>query len=117
MNLTGKQWLSIIAAVVSALMLATTQLTDIFGASMAKTIVSVAALANLIINSVVAGLTGQTSLIKDVAAMPGVERISVNTMANQALAQVATDPQQPKVGATDAGTRMALQDTAKGATQ
>lgn len=114
MNLTGKQILSIIAAVVSALMLATTQLTDIFGPTMAKMIVSVAALANLIINSVVAGLTGQATLIKDVAAMPGVERITVNSGANQALATVATDAAQPKVGATDAGTRMVLQDTAKG---
>lgn len=116
MNLTGKQWLSIIAAVVSALMLATTQLTDIFGPTVAKTVVSTAALANLIINSVIAGLTGQTSLIRDVAAMPGVERITVNTSANQALAAVATDANQPKVGATDAGTRMVLQDTAKGTT-
>lgn len=115
MNLTGKQILSIVAAVVSALMLATTQLTDIFGAPMAKLIVSGAALANMIISSIVAALTGQASLIRDVAAMPGVERISVNASANQALAAVATDASQPKVGATDAGTRATLQDTAKGA--
>jgi hypothetical protein len=116
MNITGKQWLSIIAAVVSALMLATTQLTDIFGPSVAKTVVSVAALLNLVINSVVAGVTGQGSLVRDVAAMPGVERITVNSSATQALAAVATDATQPKVGATDAGTRIVLQDTAKGTT-
>lgn len=114
MNITGKQWLSIIAAVVSALMLATTQLTDIFGPAMAKTIVSVAALVNLIINSVVAGVTGQASLVRDVAAMPGVEHITVNSTANQALAAVAVDPQQSKVAASDAGTQMVLNDTAKG---
>ena len=115
MNLTGKQWLSIIAAVVSALMLATTQLTDIFGPAIAKTVVSTAALANLVINSVIAGLTGQSSLVRDVAAMPGVERITVNSAANQTLAAAATDPQQPKIGATDPGTRVVLTDTAKGA--
>jgi hypothetical protein len=114
MNLTGKQILSIVAAVVSVLMLATTQLTDLFGAGVAKNIVSVAALINMILNSVMAALSGQSSLIRDVAAMPGVERITVNSTANQALATVATDSTQPKVGATDAGTRMVLQDTAKG---
>lgn len=114
MNLTGKQWLSIVAAVVSALMLATTQLTDIFGPTMAKSIVSVAALANMVLNSVVAALTGQANLVRDVAAMPGVESINVNKSANQALAAVATDPTQPKVGGTDAGTQSVLRDTAKG---
>lgn len=116
MNLTGKQIIAIVAAVVSALMLATTQLTDIFGASTAKSIVSMASLLNLILNSIIAALSGQATLVRDVAAMPGVERIAVNSTANQALATVATDPAQPKVGAIDAGTRMVLQDTAKGAT-
>ena len=114
MNLTGKQWLSIVAAIVSALMLATTQLTDIFGPSMAKSIVSVAALANLIINSIVAALTGQGALVRDVAAMPGVERVTVNTQANPVLAQAATDPSQPKIGATTPEVREVLKDTAKG---
>lgn len=115
MNLTGKQVISIVAAVVSVLMLATTQLTDLFGATVAKNIVSVAALINMILSSVVAALSGQASLVKDVAAMPGVERISVNKTANPTLASVATDSAQPKVGAVDPGTRIVLQDTAKGA--
>jgi len=115
MNLTGKQILAIVAAVVSALMLATTQLTDIFGANTAKTIVSGASLANLILNSILASITGQATLVRDVAAMPGVERVSVNADANQTLAAAATDPGQPKIGAVDPGTRMVLQDKAKGA--
>lgn len=114
MNLTGKQWLAIIAAIVSALMLATTQLTEIFGPTMAKTIVSIAALANMILNSIVAALTGQANLVKDVAAMPGVERVSVNAQANATLAQVATDPNQPKVGAVAPEVRTILESTAKG---
>lgn len=97
MNLTGKQILSIVAAVVSALMLATTQLTDIFGASTAKLIVSGAALANMIISSIVAAVTGQASLVKDVQAMPGVSRIVVNDQANSTLAAVAADPTNTKV--------------------
>lgn len=97
MNLTGKQILSIVAAVVSALMLATTQLTDIFGASTAKLIVSGAALTNMIISSIVAAVTGQASLVKDVQAMPGVSRIVVNDQANSTLAAVAADPTNTKV--------------------
>ena len=97
MNLNGKQIISIIAAVVSALMLATTQLTDIFGASTAKLIVSTAALANMILNSIIAAITGQATMIRDVAAMPGVEKISVNANANQTLAAAAIDPVQDKV--------------------
>lgn len=112
-NLTGKQILSIIAAVVSALMLATTQLTDIFGPTVAKSIVSVAALANMIINSVVVALTGQATLVKDVLAMPGVEKISVNEKANQALAQVAVDPSVNKIAPTNAAMD-AVTATAKG---
>jgi hypothetical protein len=114
MNLTGKQILSIVAAVVSALMLATTQLTDIFGPSVAKSIVSVAALTNMILNSVVVALTGQATLVKDVAAMPGVEKITVNSGANQVLAAVASDPQVSKVGGTSASVQQVLIDKAKG---
>lgn len=116
MNLTGKQWLAIVAAVVSALMLATTQLTDIFGATVAKEIVSVAALLNMVLNSIVAALTGQATLVKDVAALPGVERISVNAQANPSLAAIATDSAQPKVGATTPEVRATLIETAKGTT-
>lgn len=115
MNLTGKQILSIVAAVVSVLMLATTQLTDLFGDKVAHNIVSVAALANMIISSIVAALTGQSSLVRDVAAMPGVEKITLNAHANTALAQVATDVSQPKVGATTPEVRSVLVETAKGA--
>ena len=114
MNLTGKQILAIVAAVVSALMLATTQLTDIFGAPTAKTIVSTAALSNMILNSIIAALTGQANLVRDVAAMPGVDRISINTSANQVLASAATDAAQPKIGATTPEVREVLKQTAAG---
>ena len=115
MNLTGKQIIAIVAAVVSALMLATTQLTDIFGASMAKTIVSMASLLNLILNSIIAALSGQASLVQDVRSMPGVDKVLVNDQANPTLAKLATDPNEPKIGATDPATRATLQATAKGA--
>lgn len=100
MNLNGKQILAISAAVLSVLMVSTSQLTDLFGPGVTKTIISIAGLANMILNSVTVAISTQSSLVKDVASMPGVEKIQVNAQANQTLAAVATDPNQPKVGAT-----------------
>jgi hypothetical protein len=110
-NITGKQWLSITVAVLSVLMISTTQLTDLFGSNVAKTLVTVAGLANTIISSVVAALSSQSSLLHDVRSMPGVEHIEVNAQANQTLARLAVDPSENKIapsrGAMDAVTRTA----------
>lgn len=56
----------------------------------------------------------QAAQVTQVAAMPGVERISVNAQANSTLASVATDPTQTKVGATSPDVRATLQTIAKG---
>lgn len=115
MNLTGKQVLLIISAVLSALVASTAQLTDIFGPTEAKAIISVVSLLNTIITSVAASVIGQASLVKDVAAMPGIARIAVNEQASPTLAQVATDPLVQKVGAVTPEVRTTLQNIAKGA--
>lgn len=114
MNLTGKQLLLIVSAVLSALVAASAQLNDIFGPATAKSIISVIALMNTVLTSVMVALTGQASLVRDVAAMPGVSRVAVNENASPALAQVATDPAQPKVGAISPDVRPTLQAIAKG---
>lgn len=114
MNLNTKQVLAIILAVLSVFSGSTAQLTDLLGVGAAKIVISVASLAMSVISSVLAVLSSQNQIVKEVASLPGVERIAVNAQANQVLAAIATDPQQPKVGATDPGTRMVLQDTAKG---
>lgn len=113
MNLTGKQILLILSAVLSALVASTAQLDTIFGPTTAKSIISIISLLNTIITSITAAIMGQASLVKDVAAMPGVERVSVNAQASPVLAQVATDPAQPKVGATSPDVRATLQTIAK----
>lgn len=113
MNLNGKQIISIIGAVLSVLMISTTQLTDLFGSGVAKTVVTIAGLANTVLSSVMAAITSQTSQIKDVLSMPGVERISVNEKANQTLAQVAVDPTINKIAPT-AASMDAVEATAKG---
>ena len=115
LNLNAKQLLSIIGAILSVLMVASAQLTDIFGAGVAKTIVSMSGLANLIIQSVMTALTSQTNTIKDVALMPGVDSIRVNSQANQSLAQVAMDPANEKVSPTTQAAA-AVEATAKGNT-
>lgn len=114
LNLTPLQIIGIILAINGALTGATAQLTDLFGAVVAKDIVSVASLGSAILGGVITSMSGQASQIRNVASMPGVERISVNTTANQTLAQAATDPTQPKVGATTPQVREVLKDTAKG---
>lgn len=100
MNLNFKQALAIAGAVLSVLMISTAQLTDLFGPEPTKVIVSAAALLNTMFSSILAVVTGQAGMVKDVLAMPGVEKITVNAQANQTLAQIAVDPTQPKIGAT-----------------
>lgn len=114
MNITRNQWLAIAGVVLSALMTSTAFLTDTFGAAMAHTIVGTAGFVNMILNGIVVALSTQAQQVKDVAALPGVERVSVNAQASQAVAQVATDAQQPKVGAVTPEIRATLQDIAKG---
>jgi hypothetical protein len=112
LNLNGKQIIAIVGAVVSVLMVSTAQLTDLLGPTMAKTIVTVAGLLNMLLQSITVALSTQTAQIKDVAAMPGVERISMNAQASPAAAAVAIDPNQTKVGATSPEVRAVLQQTA-----
>jgi hypothetical protein len=99
-NLTPLQIIGIILAVNGALTGATAQLTDLFGAVVAKDIVSVASLGSAILGGIITSMSGQSSQIKSVLAMPGVERISVNSQANAALATIAVDPTIGKIGPT-----------------
>lgn len=64
--------------------------------------------------TVMAGLlTGQAAQVKAVQAMPGVESITVNAQANQALAQLAVDQAQPKIEVA-AGAEKVVAASAKG---
>lgn len=114
MGITRNQWFAIIGVVLSALMTSTAFLTDSFGPTLAHSIVGTAGFVNIIMNGIVVILTGQAQQVRDVSAMPGVDRIVVNTGANQTLAKVATDPEQPKVGADTDEAQKTLQTIAKG---
>lgn len=111
-NLNGKQIISIIGAIISVLMVSSAQLTDLLGAGWAKYIVTIAGLVNMILQSVTVALTTQSAQVRDVASMPGVERISINASANSTLASVAIDPTQTKIGATTPDVRTVLTTTA-----
>lgn len=112
--MTRNQILGGCVVVVSVLMISTTQLTDLFGAVIAKDIVSAAAILNGILGGWVTLMSGQAGMIKDVAALPGVAKIQVNEQASPAVAAVATDPAQPKIGGETAATQATLKQIAKG---
>lgn len=101
-NLTTNQIIAIIMVILGVLVGSTAQLTDLLGASTTKTIVSLASLANTMLSGIMVVLTGQVAQIKNVIAMPGVEKITVNANANQTLAQVAVDPAVNKIAPTQA---------------
>lgn len=113
MNLNAKQIISIVGAVLSVLMISTAQLTELFGAGVAKSIVSIAGLGNLILQSIMTAITSQGSTIKEVLAMPGIDKISVNSQASQALSAIAVDPTVNKIAPTPAALD-AVTATAKG---
>lgn len=97
MNLTRNQILAIVIAFLGVLMASTAQLTDLFGPGATKTIQSTAGILNSVLASVLAVITGQSGIIKDASAMPGVEKITVNSQANSTLATLAVDPAQSKI--------------------
>ncbi len=112
MNINHKQVLSIILAVLGVLMVSTSQLTELLGASNAKYVVTVAGMINSVLASIMAVISSQGGLLRDVQAMSGVEKITVNEGANQTLSQIAVDPNS-KVEATP-GAAAAVTKTAGG---
>jgi len=114
MNLTLGQKISMALVLLTVFGGATAQLTPILGAYASTTIATIASLLASIVSGWMFIITGQGNMVRDVAAMPGVTRVAVNEQASQALAQVATDPNQPKVGAISPEVRETLNATAKG---
>lgn len=97
---TPLQWLGVVVLLNGVIIGGTTQLTDLFGAGVTHKLVSIAGLGNMFFGGMVTMFSGQGTMIRNVAAMPGVESIKVNGLANTALAQIAIDPDQAKVEST-----------------
>lgn len=97
MNLNAKQVIAIILVILGVITASTAQLTDLFGPSATKAIVSIASMVNSILAGALGVISSQTGLVKDVQAMPGVEKITVNAQANSTLASMAVDPSNEKI--------------------
>lgn len=101
-NLTLVQWIGIMVGLNSLLMGATPQLTVLFGTAAVPIIVAIATLGNGALGVFVTVIGGQSAQVRNVLAMPGVEKIAVNGQANAALAAMAVDPDQNKIAPTTA---------------
>lgn len=101
-NLTPVQIIGLVLVINGALIGSTAQLTDLFGPVAVKYIIAIASIGNSIFGGIITMVTGQGSQIRNVLAMPGVEKISVNGQASPALATLAVDPAQDKIAPTTA---------------
>ncbi|EJN10463.1 hypothetical protein PMI42_06239 [Bradyrhizobium sp. YR681] len=116
-DITTLQWIGIVILFNTTLLGGAGQLGDLsLSPGMVKAVLAVATLGNGFLGGLVTMFGGQGSMIKTVAAMPGIEQISVNSQANQTLAQIATSgaADAAKVEATPAAQR-AVGQTARGA--
>lgn len=100
MTITSKQWFQIISGIISGLITGAALFNPLFGETLALQIVSVLGIGNIVLSSVGTALSSQGNLVKDVLAMPGVEKINVGTQANQTLAQIALDPAIDRISPT-----------------
>ena len=107
-GITRNQWLGIIVVILGAVAGGSAQLNNVVGPGVTQLLVSLATLLNTIMGGIIVNLGGQGQQIKDVAAMPGVDRVSINENASAAAAIVAVDPQQTKVGAVSPEVRQVL---------
>lgn len=113
-NITQTQWVAFIIGAASFLGGATAQLTTLFGPNGAAYVASACAIISGLAGVFLMATTGQGSQVKQVLAMPGVEKLDVNAKASQVLAAIAVDPAQDKISPTPAAMQ-AVTQTAKGA--
>lgn len=103
--MTSAQKLALTIGILGFVATGGTQLTDIFSplGSLApmivKEIVSLAGFVSGVLGIVLTFTTGQSSQIKAVQDMPGVEKIIINAKANPTLATLTVDPAQSKIEA------------------
>lgn len=99
-NLTPTQWLLLGIATAAFLNASAAQLTDWFGPKIAHDIISGIGFIQGLVSAWAMVLTNQSSAVKQVLSMPGVEKIEVNDKANATLAAIAIDPAVNKISPT-----------------
>lgn len=101
-NLTPTQWVILFLSTAGFLNASAAQLTEWFGPTIAHAIISVLGFTQGLIGSWAMALNGQGSLVKQVLAMDGVEKIDINGQANATLAKLAVDKTVDKIAPTTA---------------
>src|SRR4051812_47098525 len=112
-SITRNQWIAIIILALGLISGATGQMTDIFGAGLAKSIASSASFLSSFAAGIQVILGGQAQQVKDVRSMDGVQNIEVNDRANPVLATLAVDPLESKISVAP-GALPQVTATAKG---
>lgn len=113
MSITAKQWYQIIQGIIGGFITGAALFQTLLGQDLTIKIVAGLGLLNIVVASVGTALSSQGSDIKSVLAMPGVEKLTVNSQANQTLAAIAVDPTINKIAPTQAA-EAAVAATAKG---
>jgi len=108
-NLNRNQIIAITIALLSVLGGSTAQLTELFGIGLTKIIIAASTLGTTALSAVLAVITSQGGQVRDVLAMPGVEKINVNAAANKTLAAIAIDPSVDKIAPTQAAIQQVTQ--------
>lgn len=112
LNATPQQIIAMALVLLGAITGGTAQLTNVIGAGSTQIVVSLASLGTTILSGWMMIITGQSGVLQQVQAMPGVEKIMVNAKANQTLASLAVDDKQEKIEAMPAAAQ-AVAATAK----
>jgi hypothetical protein len=114
-DLTLIQVLGAILVINGALAGGVNELTDLLGPTMAKHVLSVCVIGSGICGGFITMFGGLGSQVRNVLAMPGVEKIAVNGQANSTLAAIAIDPLQDKSAPTTAAMDKVTATAAKAA--
>ena len=112
-NLTPAQIVILIITTAGVLNGSTAQLIEWFGPKVAHNIISVISFGQTLIGAWAMALTSQGAVVKQVLAMPGIEKVDVNGLANQTLSAIAVDQNVNKIAPTPAAMDQVTQ-TAKG---
>lgn len=81
--------LSILSSVNGGLITGAALFNPLVGQDVSLKIISVLGLCQIVVSAINSNLSTQGNTVKSVAAMPGVQQITVNSQANPTLAQIA----------------------------
>lgn len=101
-GLNQNQMLAISIGILTGLTGMTAQLTTLLGPQATAMVAAGSAVIVMALSVVLTVTSGQGAQVRNVLAMPGVEKISVNSQASPTLATIAVDPAQDKIAPTQA---------------